>query len=507
MSPREPGVAAGDTAPSIWSRQYVMERLKEAVLTPVRAMKWAYLPLLMVYFAYGATGLIGIAQSFWVKKSLTLTPVELAALAVWLSIPWTIKMVFGELVDTVSVFGSRRRGYVLIGGSLVAAGLLLLAAAASGTITAISANKLFVIASLAMVIGLVLQDVVADAMSTEVVARVKPDGTPRPKEEIDRDLGMVQVLGRLALSLGAFMTAGIAGVLAASLPYAAVFLIGLVIPLISVSGALLVKLETPEVRAIDWNVLGGGLAFGAFVIIMGLSQVPLGQEIVFLVSMAVVVWMLRRVVAHTSAEARVTIFFAALLIFCYRSSPNAGQGYTWFTIDKLGFDEAFQGTLAQIGSALALIAAWIFSHAITHQPVRRVLLWLVIVGAVVSLPGYALTLGVHEWTERMFGFGARTIAIVDAATASPLLQIGMIPMLTLIAIHAPAGHRATWFALMASLMNLALTAGDLQTKYLNMLLPVDRGQYGNLPELYFAAWVIGLVVPLAAILLFGRRIR
>ena len=37
----------------------------------------------------------------------------------------------------------------------------------------------------------------------------------------------------------------------------------------------------------------------------------------------------------------------------------------------------------------------------------------------------------------------------------------MIPLLTLIAYYAPAGHRATWFALMASLMNLALVAGPI----------------------------------------------
>ena len=59
----------------------------------------------------------------------------------------------------------------------------------------------------------------------------------------------------------------------------------------------------------------------------------------------------------------------------------------------------------------------------------------------------------------MFGFGARTIAIIDTATTSPFAQLSMIPLLTLIAIYAPAGHRATWFALMASLMNLALVAG------------------------------------------------
>ena len=67
----------------------------------------------------------------------------------------------------------------------------------------------------------------------------------------------------------------------------------------------------------------------------------------------------------------------------------------------------------------------------------------------------------------MFGFGARTIAVIDAATASPFAQLSMIPLLTLIAFYAPPGHRATWFALMASFMNLALVAGQLQTKYLN----------------------------------------
>ena len=83
----------------------------------------------------------------------------------------------------------------------------------------------------------------------------------------------------------------------------------------------------------------------------------------------------------------------------------------------------------------------------------------------------------------------------------------MIPLLTLVAIYAPSGHRATWFALMASLMNLALTAGGLGTKYLNLIFPVGRGDYANLPALVIAWIVIGLVLPLSAILAFGRRVR
>jgi len=263
---------------------------------------------------------------------------------------------------------------------------------------------------------------------------------------------------------------------------------------------------TPERRPIDWKILGGGIAFGVFVIAMGLGRVPHGTEIVFLVSMAVVIWMLQRVAATAEPAARQRIAIAAILIFLFRAAPSVGPGYTWYTIDVLGFDEAFLGTLAQIGAGLALLAAWLLSDAITRQPVARVLLWLVVIGAVVSLPGLALAFGWHQWTERVLGLGARSIALVDAAAASPLAQISMIPMLTLIAIHAPAGHRAIWFALMASLMNLALSAAELQTRYLNLLFAVDRGHYANLPALYVAALAIGTLVPLVAILLLRRRL-
>jgi hypothetical protein len=222
--------------------------------------------------------------------------------------------------------------------------------------------------------------------------------------------------------------------------------------------------------------------------------------------MVVVCAMLRRVVGDLDAETKRTIFFAAVIIFVYRASPAAGHGYTWFVIDVLGFDEAFQGTLNQIGAGLALLGMWLFSDAITRKPVAVVLLWLTVVTTILSLPGLGLTLGLNEWTERVFGFGARTIAIIDTAVSSPFAQLSMIPLLTLCAIYAPKGRRATWFALMASLMNLALVAGSLQTKYLNLFFPVDRGQYNELTMLVVVVFGIGLVVPLAAILLLGPRL-
>ena len=108
-------------------RRALGDRLKAALVTPIRAMRLRYLPLLMIYYAYGALGLVGVAQTFWVKEALTFTPAELAALAVWLTLPWTVKMVFGQLADSVPILGSQRRIYVFIGASLVASGMVILA--------------------------------------------------------------------------------------------------------------------------------------------------------------------------------------------------------------------------------------------------------------------------------------------------------------------------------------------------------------------------------------------
>lgn len=483
------------------------EQLKRALVAPIKAFRIAYLPLLLVYFAYGATTLTLVAQNFFERKGLTLTPAELAQLGVWVTLPWAIKMVFGELVDTVAVLGSRRRAYVFLGALLVVLALLMFSAAAGGGLGIAKPDSLYVAASILSVVGLVLQDVVADAMTTEVVSRTNPDGTPRPQADIDYDLGMVQALGRLALYAGILATARLGGWLAQALPYHQVFLVALVVPAISVTGALFVRLQESEARPTDWRILGGGLAFGAVVVALGLAGVPYSQEIIFVVSMSVVIAMLVRVTREVADDVRRKIFFAAIVIFAFRATPTMGVGYNWFTMDRLGFDEVFFGRLDEIGALLGLAAAWFLSDAVNRQPIGRLLLWLTVLGLILSVPTLMLVHGWHTWTEQAFGIGARGIAFINAAAQSPLLQASMIPLLTLTAIYAPPTHRATWFALMASFMNLALVAGQLQSKYLNLYFGVNRGAYEGLPSLVHAVVAIGFIVPLIAILAVGRRVR
>ena len=59
---------------------------------------------------------------------------------------------------------------------------------------------------------------------------------------------------------------------------------------------------------------------------------------------------------------------------------------------------------------------------------------------------------------------------------------------------------------MASLMNLALVASQLGTKYLNLFFTVQRGEYGELGILMIVASVLAFLLPIMAIVLFGWRI-
>jgi hypothetical protein len=222
--------------------------------------------------------------------------------------------------------------------------------------------------------------------------------------------------------------------------------------------------------------------------------------------MAVICTMLVFVTRDLDHKSRMAILYTSIIIFAFRATPAVGDGYFWFTLDVLKFDEAFYGALRQTGAVLAILGMWLFAKQLTEYSVTRTLFWLAIIGTVLSVPSIALYYGIADWTERMFGFGARSIAVIDTAAASPFAQLSMIPLLTLIAFYAPSGHRATWFALMASLMNLALVAGQLQTKYLNQTFAVQRGDYTELGGLLIAATIVGFILPIGTILLLGRKV-
>ncbi|MBW5290419.1 MAG: Folate carrier, cyanobacterial type [Candidatus Ruthia sp. Asou_11_S2] len=477
-------------------------------LTPIRALRMRYIPILLIYFSYGSSVFTAIAENFWVKDALDMLASDLAELAVWLTVPWTVKMIFGQMVDSIKIFDSNRKSYVYIGAILIALSSVLMIAVVGdyAIVQGFSKKFIYVIASIIAIVGFVIQDVVADTMTTEVVDK------SQSQDKINQELATIQVLSRLSLGLAIFLTGWIGGELADvfSDNREAVFMIALFVPLLSILGVSLVKLNTVAISPVNKQVLFGGLVFAVFIVLMGYNDVPYSQEIVFIVSLGVVLYLLRGLINDLDTRTIRHIKMAMIVIFVYRAMPSVGASLSWWQIDVLGFDESFFAKLSAIGGGIALAGMWFSAKFIIKRNIAEVLIFLTIVGTLLSLPIVAMYYDVHIW----LGIDARTVALVDTAISSPFNYISQVLMLTLVAIHAPEGKKGTWFALMASLMNIALAAGGLLTKYLNKFFVVSREiitdgvvtSVQNYTELGGLLWIVigaGFVIPIAVILKFN----
>ncbi len=501
---------------------FLEHQFDRALLTPIRSMKRRYVPLLLIYFSYGLSGFSAIALSFWEKESLTLSTEQLISISVWVMVPWTLKMVFGQMVDSVTLFGNRRKSYIFLGAFLMVIGSVILAGLAGRAEWLMWVGNqyvLYLLSAIFMTFGFVIQDVTADTMTTEVVSRTeKKKGklVKRPDEVVQSELSMVQLLGRLALSAAAFSVAGLGGWLAQNLPYETIFWMTLAIPLLSCIGVIFVRLEKVEDhdrKPLNKHILFWGLLFAMFSVFMAVQNFRFSQEIIFVVSLVLLSAMMV-IITKDLPKAKFRVLALTLLVlFLYRVTPYTGPGLQWWMIDHLGFNAAFFGVLSQLGALVALLVLWIFSDFIANKPIRSVLIFLVVMDTLMSLPEMGLYLGVHD----MLGMSAQTVALFDTALGSPLVNISMVPLLALLAFHAPAGYRGTWFAIGASLMNLALSGGRIMTRYLNELFEVTREvrdefghvlvqeDYGELGILMVVRLAIAFVIPMVAILFFLKK--
>lgn len=477
-----------------------------SIAAPVRAVRWAHLPILAIYGSSGLLLVTTVTESFWVKGGLSLSATELASIAIWLQLPWIAKMIVSEIVDAAPGPLGDRRLLIGLGASITALGLVLLAGAAGGWIIAWPAERLFVAAQLLVVLGGVLQEVVADTLVPGVVPRLDADGEPRPEADVNAELAMVELLARLVYTAAAFVAGGLAGVLAASFSAEHVFLFALVVPALSLSGALLAPVERAVGRAIDPRIFGGGVALTLAATALGLAEVELAQEIIFAAALVLLAGLFGHVLRPLTAVVRRHILTVAILAFAFRAIPSVGDGYRWYAIDRLGFDEFMFGVLQSTGTAVGFVLMWLLARPVTAWPIERIIWLLTAVAVVLLLPTLVLANGWHVWMHAHLGIGPRQIAIVDEAAQSPLALLATVPLLALIAIHAPREARATWFAITASLMSLAIVAGQLITKYLNWVLPIARGEYQNVPAMVGSVVVISIALPLATLALLRRRL-
>ena len=369
-------------------------------------MRWSFLPPLMMYFSGGVSGLTAIVGTFFVKDYLGLSAAFLAGIAFWAGLPWALKMPLGHLVDLIWKW---KAWLVYLGAGLIATSLMImffLISHRDWMAAMMPVEAWYVVSALMAPVGYVVQDAVADAMSVEAVPRLDEHGAAIPPDRSKVMHTTMQTLGRFSLISGTvavallniFMFSGVENLSDAQTAeiYARIYLIALAIPAISVSGVLLAALQRRHTRrrlrrrGVDGDVveqaLGrqgapvrlnhwyftGGLAFVAMTLAIGLSDNPYSQEIVFAGSMAIVLFLMRQLIAVLEPARARALVGTAIIIFVFRAVPLPGAGATWFEIDMLGFDEQFLSVLYLISSVLALAGIVLLRPMMAKRPITSI---------------------------------------------------------------------------------------------------------------------------------------
>jgi MFS family permease len=513
-----------------------------------RQFKWTYLPPLMVYMAAGISGLTGIVGTFFVKDYLNLSAAFLAGLGFWAGIPWALKMPLGHLVDLI---WKKKNYMVYFGASLIALSLLIMYGLIIYTeymSTYFKVETWFVISVILAPVGYVVQDVVADAMTVEAVPLTDEQGNDYSKDQIKVMHTTMQTLGRFAIIGGTVLVAFINVILFRNVEnleidqkielYGSVYIYALIIPIVSILGVVLANylraqkikelsskgLEFKEERGeektkVNWWILGGSLIFVIFTLSIGSFKVPFAQEIVFIGSVIIILFLMFKLIKELPEELRLTIVGTAVIIFVFRAMPGPGPGLTWFEIDVLKFNEQFFSVLSLLASILTLAGIVLLRPFMANNSIARIIVILSIAGAILFLPSVGMYYGFHNWTASLTGgvIDAKFIAIINTALESPLGQISMIPLLAWIAKNAPAHLKATFFAVFASFTNLALSASALGTKYLNEIFTVTRevkdkvtgeiqttADYSELGILLIVVTLLTLILPILFVFIINN---
>ena len=499
--------------------------------------KMAYLPPLLIYASAGVSGLTGIVGIFFIKDFLSLSAAFIASIGFWAGIPWALKMPIGFLIDR---YWNLKQYFVYLGAILVSISLIIMYGILVHKdlmLLYLDIKIWFIIASILTPIGYVLQDVVADAMTVEVV---EPNFKSKLKKVTDinikKEHTLVQLYGRFAIIFGSLLV-GLINLFIfkgidknypdINLLYGKIYLFALIIPAISVSGIILfnflnkniTKHITFKTTMLDFQIFLGSCIFVVFTISLGTLKIPFSKEIVLCSSLLLISILMRLLIKDLSKKDQYTIVGTAIIIFVFRAMPGPGPSLNWFEIDILDFNQSFYSLLAVISAVITLIGMLVLKKAMMTAPLSKLFVVLSIFASILYAPSLCMYYDFHKYTSIITNgiIDAKFIAILNTAVESPLSQVAMIPLLAWIAKNAPTKYKATFFAVFASFTNIALSARELFTSYLNKIFIINRevfnektnevltkANYESLDNLLVSIMIITLLVPITTIYLIQK---
>ena len=282
-----------------------------------------------VYFAQGIAqsgGLIYQPLNYYLKEIMYLDEVGTTNYLAILTIPWVIKPVYGLLSDFISLFGYRRKSWLLVLNILSSLGFLW--------ITEITNGESLIMALLLTAIGTAASDVIIDALMVENGRKFNM-------------IGRFQAVQWFWFYVAQIVTSLLGG-----------WLTEMTDPGTGLRTAAIIAMFAPAVVALlSWLVV---------------KEVKTSMNIA---SLVVTVKGLRE-----AFQSRL-LWSAMLFLVLWNFSPGFGIPIYYHMTDTLKFSQSFIGELGAIGSVGSIFGAWLYGKYISTRNLNFQLVFSIIAGA------------------------------------------------------------------------------------------------------------------------------
>lgn len=472
----------------------------------IKSLRAKYLPLLFVYFANSFCIFSQIAETFWFKNDLFLTAEQIISITIWANIPWTTKIFFGQILDSVKILGSRRHIYIIIAVIIMFLGNIITISVANGWSflnNYFSTYELLIIAGVLIQLGLVIQDLVADTLCYEVVDKIDANGNARDEAEIKQEIGDVQILSRIFDIVGSISATLIGGIIASKFSYGVISYFIPIASIISILGVLITKKE-PKVIAEPVNIILfiAGSIYLLFIGFISLSNLKYAQEIIFFVGTIIVSLSLNIICSHLDRQQKKEIFGILLVLFTMRIMPSYSPGVEWWQIDVLKITPEDFALFNQVSIILGLIAVIFIARQVLSYNLVIVLLCFNAIHCILQLPLIGIHFGLEKWLLEVLNISPKICVLIDKIAEGPFKRLEFLILCTVITYYAPKHNIASWFALSMSLTSLSFVSGSrIIKKILSKEYIIERGYYNNVMELMITTNAINFIVPTIVILI------
>lgn len=324
---------------------------------------WDYVLFGVVYFVQGALALAGIAMPIFLRESLGLTITQIATLSAIISMPWTIKPLYGLLTDYIPIRGLRRKPYILLMSLIASFGWVL--TAINGTYWTV------LIAQVCATLGLAATDVAADGLAIQ-------KSTPERK-------GKIQSVCWGARSLGAVVAGFLGGYLLNFIDVKTVFAFNAVFPLLVFVAVIPVYEEKVKIKKL-----------GCKKHIKNLFKTYMTTPLLWWVSAFLFVWFM---------------------------APSFGTPLFFYVKDTLGMDTTFLGILRATSSVGGVVGALLFGKWLDKINQRMVFTWLIIISSLMSVLFYL----VRNPTSALIIYFLNGLMVITVTIAAMKLIVGVCP--------------------------------------------------------------------------------